>query len=258
MAYEGLNEEDELQRQLQSQLEVPVVPQGGVSTQPAGGATPLGGSNTGVAGGVDRGGPKLTVEPPLPDAGVDPRAGYARQAAKNNYTDIEGAGSLKTGGYMGGLEGFNTGAWGTDERGANTHKNTFGKIASRYDPKQAGASKALMADPDFQAYFPDAKLVEHPNGDMIDFGDGRPVDVLRGATAGGQGEAWPWGVDDGSGGGGGMGGGGELDMGSLMKNITGGGDAMGGIQAELDKLINGQDEESQSLIQKILAGQVQG
>lgn len=190
--------------------------------------------------------------PAAPPAGGD-RAGAARTAAANNYTDIEGAGGLATGGYMGGLEGFNTQGWGSGERGSNTHKNTFGKIASRYDPKQAGAAKALMADPDFQAYFPDAKLVEHPNGDLIDFGDGKPVDVLRGAQAGGAGEAWQWGVDAGSPAGAGASGNGA-DIDRLIAGLSGGAqDPLAAIQAELASLTGGVDQ--QTLIQQMLANQ---
>lgn len=195
---------------------------------------------------------ELSTPAAAPPVGGD-RATAARTAAANNYTDIEGAGGLATGGYMGGLEGFNTQGWGSGERGSNTHKNTFGKIASRYDPKQAGAAKALMADPDFQAYFPDAKLVEHPNGDLIDFGDGKPVDVLRGAQAGGAGEAWQWGVDAGSPAGAGASGNGA-DIDRLIAGLSGGApDPLAAIQAELASLTGGVDE--QTLIQQMLANQ---
>jgi hypothetical protein len=51
-----------------------------------------------------------------------------------------------------------------------------------------------MADPDFLKFFPEAKLIEHENADLVDFGDGNPVDLLRGAVAGGAGEAWQWGA----------------------------------------------------------------
>lgn len=88
------------------------------------------------------------------------------------------------------MTGFNTNAWGTPERGSNTIKNSFGKIASRYDPRQPGAARQMMADPDFQRLFPEARLVEHPKGDQIDFGDGNPIDVLVNAVEGGAGEAW--------------------------------------------------------------------
>ena len=308
MAFERYNEDDDLQRQLQAQLQPEAARQmqpGGMSTQPMGAPTkldsgggvpssqqtqqsmgggrwatddeltsvgldpanyarkghawmpdidspnfttggsgnPLGGANTGVAGGKDMGSPVA-----LPLASGTSRADAARAAAANNYTDIEGTDPLKTGGYLGNLEGFNTQGWGTGERGSGTHKNKFGQIASRYDPTQAGATKALMADPDFQAYFPDAKLVEHPNGDLIDFGDGKPVDVLRGARAGGAGEAWQWGVDAG---GPGAGAGGSQMPRSAADLM--GGDPMGGIQSQISQLIDGQNPQEQSLIQQLLA-----
>lgn len=257
-------EDDELQKQLERQMQAESDPTavGGYNSfaDPSAAGNPLGGSNTGVAGGkpatvpVASAGPMDPVipaaDPTLSKGGADPRAGYARTAAANNYKDIEGAGGLKTGGFMGGLEGFNTGGWGTEERGSNTHKNTFGKIASRYDPKQAGAAKAMMADPDFQAYFPDAKLVEHPNGDLIDFGDGRPVDVLRGAQAGGAGEAWQWGVDDGSGG---AAGGGAPSASGVTVDSLMGGDPLTGIQSNIAGLVGGQEADEQTLIQQLLA-----
>lgn len=243
-------EDDDLQKQLEQQMASDPDAVGGYNSFANPSGNPLGGSNTGVAGGKPLGG--VSTQPvggaENVTGGADPRAGYARTAAANNYKDIEGAGGLKTGAHMGGLEGFNTGGWGTEERGSNTHKNTFGKIASRYDPKQAGAAKAMMADPDFQAYFPDAKLVEHPNGDLIDFGDGRPVDVLRGAQAGGAGEAWQWGVDDGSGGGGGVPSASGVTVDSLM-----GGDPLAGIQSNIAGLVGGQESDEQTLIQQLLA-----
>lgn len=216
--YDDQREDDLMQLELQQQLggAEPKMP-GLVEMPTAPMPKPQKG---GVTGGADMGGPAA-----MPDTS---RADAARKAKESGYTDIEGAGGLKTGGYMGALEGFNTGGWGSGERGSNTHKNTFGKIASRYDPKSKGSVRALMNDPDFQAYFPDAKLVQHQNEDLIDFGDGNPVDVLRGATAGGAGEAWQWGVDATQGGAGGeavagMGGGGTGDIMAQLEGILGGG-----------------------------------
>lgn len=236
---------------------------GGVSTGSgdfgAGARPDMTARNTGVAGGKSKGTPTQSGAAPGAGqtGGMAPVPGGAM--ARYGVADIADAKDLAWG-STGRLEGFNTNDWGKpDVRGNHTIKNTFGKIASRYDPTQPGAAKAVMADPDFQRFFPEAKLVEHPNGDLIDFGDGKPVDVLRAAVAGGAGEAWQWGADDGTGGGGGggdMGGGGGLDMNRLIAGITGG-DPLGGIQSELDELINGQDPQSQTLIQKILAGEVQ-
>ena len=64
--------------------------------------------------------------------------------------------------------------------------------------RQPGAVDALLAQPEIAQIFPMARKVEHPNGDLIDFGDGNgPVDVIRGAVAGGSGAAWQWGAGGG-------------------------------------------------------------
>lgn len=194
-----------------------------------------------------------STKPKMAPAGAPSPANPASGGALARYGtgDIADAAGLSTGNYGG--EGFSYAQRSAaGERGADTIKNSFGKIASRYDPTQPGASKAVMADPDFQRLFPEARLVEHPNGDMIDFGDGKPVDVLRAARAGGAGEAWQWGVQDGGGEGGTqpMGG---MDINSLIAGIGGGADPMAAIQAQISAASNGQDE--QTLIQQLLAQQ---
>lgn len=202
-----------------------------------------GGTTTGAGG---------TSTPSGGDTSTSPVTGgaYARYGTGN----IPGAETVGTGGYMGQLEGFNTNAWSNTPEGyeANSIKNTFGKIASRYDVTQPDAARRVMADPEFQRFFPEARLVEHPNGDLIDFGDGKPVDVIRAATAGGQGQAWQWGVDDGGGGSAsGVSAGsaaGGLDIASLVNAIGGGTDFMGAIE----KLVNGDQSEIQKLIQQYL------
>jgi hypothetical protein len=97
------------------------------------------------------------------------------------------------------LTGFNTAGWGSGERGTESSKNTFGMIASRYDMSAEGLQQ-LMADPDFKAFFPAAKLV---GVDKIDFGDGRANDVIRNFDpATGRGDAWAYQLDTPGGGGG--------------------------------------------------------
>lgn len=267
--YGNQREDDQEQLELQQQLggfqpladDAPPTPGGAVSLKPGAG------QNSGVAGGVDRGGPAAggPDEAAPRVSAPSSRAAAVKKAQAEGYTDIEGAGGLKTGNYMGGLEGFNTGAWGSDERGSNTLKNSFGKIASRYDPTQPGAAKALMADPDFAEMFPDAYIVEHPNQDLIDFdgpGGDPPVDVLRGATEGGAGAAWQWGVQDGGAGGGGadaalagLGGG---DGGGTATSVDGlmNSDILAQIRAELDKLAQGGQSggDEQALVQSLLTG----
>ena len=259
MAYE--NEDEQLQKQLEAQLgaapEGAALPDlaalGDASTGTGafgGGAklpTPTG--NTGVTGGAMGGPVEKTQEPGAAALGGS-RADAVKAAKAAGYTDIEGAGGLKTGDYMGALEGFNTGAWGSGERGSNTLKNSFGKIASRYDPTQPGAAKNLMNDPDFRDMFPDAILIDHPNQDQIDFdgpGGDPPVDVIRAATAGGGGQGWQWGTQDGSGA---TGGGGGLDPAAIMGGGT-------DINAMIEALMSGQDSETQKIIQELLNSQGQ-
>lgn len=185
-------------------------------------------------------------------------ADAARRAQANNYTDIEGTQNFRTGDFMGSLEGFNTGAWGTGERGSHTLKNSFGRIASRYDPTQPNAARTLMQDEDFRATWPDAMLIDHPNGDLIDFdgpGGDPPVDVLRAARAGGAGEAWQWGVQDGGGGAASANaGGGGLGQGVTVNSLMSG-DPMAAITQQINNLTGGQDSQIQALIEQILSGQ---
>lgn len=268
MAYEGYGnqrEDDMEQLLLQQELggepqdvgpitkQKPVADAVGAVGDSLGSALPDPAKNTGVAGGVDTGGvaEQATASPDL--------AAAFKKSKAEGYTDIEGAGGLKTGDYMGALEGFNTGAWGSGERGSNTLKNSFGKIASRYDPTQAGAAKALMSDPDFMSMFPDAYIVEHPNQDLIDFdgpGGDPPVDVIRGATAGGGGAAWQWGTQDG--GGGGAAGGGLEDItsgGAPQTDVEGlmNSDVLAQIQKEIEQLMaGGGGGDEQALVQQIL------
>jgi hypothetical protein len=112
--------------------------------------------------------------------------------------NIEGVGGLQTGNFMGQLEGFNTQGWGTGERGTESFKNAMGRLMSNVDVTQPGAAQQLMSLPEFKQLAPNAQLIQHPNGDMIDFGDGNgPVDVIRAAVAGGSGAAWQWGANSG-------------------------------------------------------------
>lgn len=134
------------------------------------------------------------AQPQAPQAGG--LASAVQTARANNFSDIAGAEGIAAGNFQGQLEGFGNIDPG-GERGSNTHKKLFGRIASRYDVTQPGAVRTLMQDPDFLSAFPDAKLVEHPNADLIDFGDGNPVDVIRAAEAGGAGQGWQWGVGGG-------------------------------------------------------------
>lgn len=197
-----------------------------MQTQPVGGGSPL--QSMGVA--------QVGAPPSL--------AANAKQAAGNNFSDIEGAGGLKTGNY--GVEGF--GDLASTERGSNTMKKSFGKIASRYDPQQAGAASKVLQDPDFQSLWPEAEIVQHPNADLIDFdgpGPLAPVDVLRAATEGGAGEGWQWGVQDDGGGGG------DVDPMGLVNQLGLG----GALPGNIDQLLQGDESGIQAIIQQLMAEQ---
>lgn len=155
------------------------------------------------------------------------------------------------------LRGFATDQWGPggdpnyDE---DSIKNAFGKIASRYDPTQPGAARAVMEDPEFKALFPNARLVEHPKADQIDFGDGNPVDVLINAVEGGAGEAWAFQT-----------GGGEAMVGGGAPLSGGSGAAPGGgpspnavNNALVGPTVNANDSTLQALLQQILLGNSEG
>ena len=90
-----------------------------------------------------------------------------------------------TWGNVGRMEGFEVGStYGGDTKARNSVKNTFGRIASRYPATPQGLRQA-MEDPEFKRAFPNARLIDHPKGDKIDFGgvlsdfeSGTPVGVV--------------------------------------------------------------------------------
>ena len=105
------------------------------------------------------------------------------------------------GGYnsVGSLTGFNTAGYGGDLKAANSMKNTFGRIASRYGNDAAGI-QSLLADPDFQRYFPGATYDGidkiNFNGMLSDFESGTPVydvDIAQAFDKGTGGfQNWAW------------------------------------------------------------------
>ena len=108
-------------------------------------------------------------------------------------------------GDVGKMEGFQVGSdYGGDTKARNSVKNTFGRIASKYPATPQGLQQVLQ-DPEFKAAFPNAKFVDHPTGDKIDFGgvlsdfeSGSAVGVVdvgkafRGADQGDDQTAWVW------------------------------------------------------------------
>lgn len=96
-----------------------------------------------------------------------------------------GSGSVTTRGNFGNLEGFDAGNFGDD--GMQTAKYQAGRIFSRFNPDDANALNSILNDPEFKGLFPNARGV---GPDKIDFGDGRPVDVIRGHGAPGAKFSW--------------------------------------------------------------------
>lgn len=97
--------------------------------------------------------------------------------------------------------GWNTGDYGGDEGAATSMKNTFHALSRRYANTPSGL-RQLVQDPDFKRAFPNARIVEHPTGDKIDFGgqvdwhSGEPVGIVDvGRAFNGEtdtGEGWDW------------------------------------------------------------------
>ena len=223
--------------------------------------------------GAATGGPPVSSTLPagrLPLAGdtapgaTAPTAPAADPAAAAGINGMDWRKAL--GGYNsnGTMLGFNTALDYGNDKAANSVKNTFGRIASRY--KNAPSMiDAVMADPDFQRAFPNAKKVPGGAGDKIDFGgvlsdfeSGVPVgvvDVLGASdptndTAAG----WTWQdlANDGGGGPAGGGGGGG-DLASLLgagEALTSNDNLQQILQA-IQALSRGQDPTREALLSEL-------
>jgi hypothetical protein len=137
-------------------------------------------------------------KPPTGSEDFGPKStGYVAAPAKRSHAypgsalayygtgDIDGADDLQGGSHA--SKGVNTKGWGTGERGTNSIKNTAMKIATRYPPKPSSLDLWLN-DPDTKRFFPNAKKVGF---DKIDFGDGKPVDMIINANPDDDsGDAW--------------------------------------------------------------------
>lgn len=95
-----------------------------------------------------------------------------------------GVGSV-TGGNLGNVEGFDAANFA--DPNMQTAKYQAGRIFSRYDPNDAGALEKILGDAEFKSVFANAKGM---GPDKIDFGDGRPVDMIRGHGAPGAKFSW--------------------------------------------------------------------
>lgn len=167
-------------------------------TQPVGKPAPVVGGSMGAPSGYNFGGDATGYK--SPDMTPNPTGLHdaLMQSIQNGYTDIgDDTNPWQTGKFMNQLSGFNTGGWGSGERGTGTLKNRFGQIASNYDVTQKGALNQLTQDPKFMELTGGkATIVPHANQDLLDIdgpdGPMAPIDVIQSATEGGAGQAWAW------------------------------------------------------------------
>lgn len=146
-----------------------------------------------------------TVPPGGGNAGAGDGGGAG--SGTDTMTDLQRRNALRWG-STGRLEGFQVGdMYGGEEAGMkprNSVKNTFGRIASRYEAKPSSIDK-ILSDPDFISFFPNAKKAGF---DKIDFGgvksdfeSGTPVYVVDVGNSfdpqSDTGRGWWWGADDG-------------------------------------------------------------
>lgn len=154
-------------------------------------------------------------------------------------------------GNVGNMEGFDDAKMG--DQGHNTIKYVFGRLASNFPATPSGL-RAMVQDERFKRAFPNASIVPGTTTDKIDFGDGRPVDVLTNADdASDTARGWAWQTMDAQDGG--AGGGADLGMlpdgglpSDLMQALLGGeglqgNDTLERIQRELQALMGGQPSE---------------
>lgn len=186
----------------------------------------------------------------IPDAAAAPAPEVGLRGRPASYDVVPGA-EQTTWGDTSRLSGFNTAEWGeggTEGYHDTSVKNTFGKLASRYEPTPDNA-RVLVNDPEFRRMFPDAELIDHPTDPKIRFFPGdEPVDVL---IASGQG-GWGWQPE--GGGGGGMAGGGTASpgggSGGLDISALTDGDVLKKIQAALAAMGRGETPELDPAIQQ--------
>lgn len=127
--------------------------------------------------------------------------GGAPQVIPQPTRETPSAGNTMTGDF-GRMHGYDANNW---NNGMDSVKYKAGRVMSKYDPKPSSLPQVL-ADPEFQAAFPNAKQV---GKDSIDFGgalsdgdSGSPVGVIDVGEAfddtNDTGNAWWWGWDTGN------------------------------------------------------------
>jgi hypothetical protein len=199
----------------------------------------------------------------------EPVQATAPAAPQGNGVDARDA----LGGYAGKgtMLGFNTGDYGGDKKARNSVKNTFGRIASRYEAKPS-SMKLIAQDADFQRYFPGATFDEKdrlhlPPGLLSDFESGVSVNNPEGIDVLGSSDptndtaaGWTWQDLGNDGGGQAMGGGGLGAMDPMALLAQGNpdqlaeGDILAQILAELQKSGGGGGQGEQQLLQSLLGG----
>jgi hypothetical protein len=205
------------------------------------------------------------VGQPLPEAAPQQAAPDNGQASRDALGGYAGKGTML---------GFNQGDYGGDVKARNSVKNTFGRIASRYDAKPS-SMKLIAQDPDFQRYFPGARFDDKdrlhldPNklsdfeGGVGGMGGADGIDVLGSADVGSDSAAgWTWQDSAHDGGGqtvdtGGFGGG--MDPMMLLQqgnpDQLAEGDILAQILQSLQQQSGGGGQGEQQLLQSLLGGQ---
>ena len=122
--------------------------------------------------------PPYAVLPPSQGANVAATGG-----AVPRTDQWSGPGTVAPGGNFGNLAGFDLTNF--NDAGMQTAKYQNSRIFARYDPTKGAAQ--LMNDPEFKKLFPNARVVDV---DKVDYGDGRPVDVIQ--NYGTPNAKWAW------------------------------------------------------------------
>ena len=123
---------------------------------------------------------------PAPATTAPPANTPFTPTAGARYDQWSGSGNVTTNGSnFGNVEGFDANNW--NDPNMQTAKYQAGRIFGRFDPNDPNVGASILNDPEFKRLFPNARLI---GPDKIDFGDGMPVDFIRGHGAPGAKFAW--------------------------------------------------------------------
>lgn len=153
---------------------------------------------------------------------MGPQGGAPQGQASFDGKNWQGVTSTADGGDFSRLSGFDAtkfGDTGNATGDALTSKYVFGRVASKYDPKDPDALPKIVAELNAQGI-----PAKYDGKDAIDFGDGYGwIDVQQKWVQGQGGGPWDWMPKGGAGGGGGVTPGGNPLMSALMPNAATGG-----------------------------------